>query len=195
MNIDSYRRRDLIKIGKHEAAHYVAAKKLGFNTGDLSLEMTHMHEGHNGGSEIILSKDLNGIDDVVAYLRNRIVILYSGVLGESLNNGKVDNEYACEEINRGAKDDFSKCRELLQILNNITFSNSTYEEAQCNLQALNDELWNIATELVQDESHIIEGLGGKIGSEIKTINEKFILTNEEIESLPAISEWLKSIQP
>ena len=191
MNISADRRQELVKIGKHEAAHYVAAKKLGFETGDLSLELTHMHEGHNGGSEIILSKDLKDIDDVVRYLRDRIVILYSGVLGESLNNGKVDNEYACEELNKGATNDDTKCRELLQILNNICFSSSTYEEAQNNLQAINDELWNIAADIVQDENDIIEGLGRRIGSEIKSINKKFTLTNEEIESLPAISEWLK----
>ena len=37
---------------------------------------------------------------------------------------------ACEELNKGAKNDLTKCRELLQILNNICFSNSTDEEAQ-----------------------------------------------------------------
>ena len=50
MNISAHARHKLVRIGKHEAAHYVAAKKLGFETGDLSLELTHLSEGHNGGS-------------------------------------------------------------------------------------------------------------------------------------------------
>lgn len=190
MSLNAHARQKLGRIGKHEAAHYVAAKKLGFKTGDLSLELTHLGEGHNGGSEIILSKDLNDINDVISYLRNRITVLYSGVLGESLSQGKVDNEYACGELNRGAVNDFAKCRELLQILNNICNSNSNDQEAQNNLQLINDELWKLATELVENENQIIEGLGQRVASEIKNFNEKFILTNKEIEALPAVSAWL-----
>ncbi len=193
MNIKAHVRQKLVRIAKHEAAHYVAAKKLGFDTGDLSLELTHFGEGHNGGSEIILSKDLNDINDVISYLRSRIIILYSGVLGESLNQGKVDHKYACKELTIGAVNDFAKCRELLQLLNNLCNSNLNDQEAQNNLQLINDELWNLATELVENENHIIEALGQKVASEIKNFDKKFILKNREIEALPSVSAWLNQL--
>ncbi len=50
---------------------------------------------------------------------------------------------------------------------------------------------NFATELVEKENQIIEGLGKKWRPKLR-VNEKFILKNKEIKALPAVSAWLKN---
>src|ERR1700690_399531 len=190
MKIDSYKKQQLVKIGRHEVAHYIIAKKLGFETGSISLEVTHIPEGHLAGAEITLFKNLDSIENVTSYIKRRVVILYAGVLGESLEKGIVNEKYACDELNKGAANDFAKCRELLQILNNITSSASSKEEANANLQSINNELWSEAIKLVQEAQEAIEGLGSRLAFEIDKIGEKVVLENREIEELPAIKAWL-----
>lgn len=190
MKIDSYRKQQLVKIGRHEVAHYIIAKKLGFETGSISLEVTHIHDGHLAGAAITLFRNLDSIESVTSYLKKRVVILYSGVLGESLEKGIVNEEYARDELNKGATNDFAKCRELLQILNNITSPASSKEEANANLQSINNELWSETIKLVQEAQEVIERLGSRLAFEIDKIGEKVVLENSEIEELPAIKARL-----
>jgi hypothetical protein len=187
--INNYRKKELVKIGQHEVAHYIVAKLLGFNVGAISLKVTHIHEGHDGTAEITLYRGLKSLQETQEYLKKRIIVLYAGVLGESLSSGKINDEYAVEELNKGGKSDFDKCRELLQILNNITHTEAIdEEEADRNLKKINDDLWGKAVEMVEQEHEIIVELGMRIAYSVEYVGHKFELSNDEINNLPAIQK-------
>ncbi|QOV28832.1 hypothetical protein INT50_09090 [Vibrio diabolicus] len=189
MKISPYIRNKLRKIGQHEVAHYLAARILGFEVGSVSLKVTDMGGGHEAGSVIKLYCGLSDVSEILTYLENRIVVLYAGVLGESLENGEVDNDYALEQLNKGGKSDFDKVRELLQVLNNIKSPNAEDEDdANQSLDIINNELWNKAAKLVGEEHAIITGLGNRIASEINSVGDEFTLSHEEIDQLPSIQE-------
>ncbi|RUO34094.1 hypothetical protein [Aliidiomarina soli] len=187
MKMSSYRRKQLQKIGQHEVAHYIVARILGFEVGGISLKITHIHDGHEAGSIIKLYGGLSDISDVSTYLENRIIVLYAGVLGESIENGEVNNTYALEELHKGGKSDFDKVRELLQVLNNIKYPNAHNEDdANKNLDFINNCLWNKAAKLVGEEHAIITGLGSRLASEVNLVGDEFKLSHEEIDLLPSI---------
>ncbi|NQU33213.1 MAG: hypothetical protein HQ521_08265 [Bacteroidetes bacterium] len=77
----------------------------------------------------------------------------------------------------------------MQVLNNLSSSSSNQEEANESLQSINDELWAEAIEMVQKDQNVIKGLGERLAFEITRIGEKVVLTNSEIEELPAIKAW------
>lgn len=108
MKVSADRKRGLKKVGQHEVSHFIVAKVLGFETGPISLEVTHPHDGHNAGAEINLYNKLSGLDNIIDYLERRITVLFAGVIGESLSLGKIDNDYALKELNNGGKSDYDK---------------------------------------------------------------------------------------
>lgn len=194
IKISSSQKERLIKVAQHEASHYIIAKILGFKTGVINIEVTDMYEGHTAGAEIYLSKELKSLEQTIEYIENRIIVLYSGVLGESFTSGKVDNNYALDELYKGGKSDFDKCRELLQILNNIKFPDVRNElKANQNLDEINNKLWNRAIELVEREHLLIKDLGNRMASELQYVSDKFELSQKEVEELPSIKQRFQEI--
>jgi hypothetical protein len=189
--INNYRKKELVKIGQHEVAHYIVAKLLGFNVGAISLKVTHIHQGHDAGSEITLYNGLKNLFDTQEYLKKRIIVLYAGVLGESLSSGKINIEYAVAELHKGGKSDYDKCRELLQILNNITYPEAKDDgESTQNLKKISDELWEKAAGMVEQEHEIIVGIGTRLAYGVEHVGHIFELSNDEINNLQAIQKRL-----
>jgi hypothetical protein len=48
--------------------------------------------------------------------------------------------------------------------------------------------------MVIKSRYVIEGLGSRLASEVKQIGKKYTLTENEIESLPSIIEFLESME-
>ncbi|MCR4313473.1 MAG: hypothetical protein NUV58_04450 [Candidatus Roizmanbacteria bacterium] len=185
--IDCCDRSHITRIGQHEVGHYIVARILGFQAGDISLTITDLVGGHIAGSEIELAMGLTTVESIIDYLENRVIVLYAGALAESLTKGRVDNK-AAESIRLdGGKDDDAKARELIRLLRNIKFSDAqTEDEIQKGLYCICDKLWDQAANIVKKDHEIIEGLGSRLASEITHTGKTFILTEGEIKSLPAI---------
>ncbi len=68
--------RDLARrVAQHEMGHYVVARLLGFQTGDVFIEIIGPIDGHWAGAEVILAEQLLSLQDVRCYLRRRIQVL------------------------------------------------------------------------------------------------------------------------
>lgn len=188
--IASYHRRDICRIGQHEAGHYIVARVLGFRTGSISLTITDLSGGHRAGSEIIPACALSGDESIVDYLERRVIVLYSGALAESISNGQLDNDSALKSIRTGGgMRDYDKARELIQLIRNLKYqSAATEEEIQNGLDLIDNELWNRAAAIVETEHLLIVGLGSRLASEMNFVGQSFTLSEEELESLPSIQE-------
>lgn len=186
--IGSYYRADILRIGQHEAAHYVSARVLGFKTGAIDLTMTDLAGAHLAGAEITPACALRDLASVVDYLERRVVVLYAGAWGESLKNGELDPERAARSLSEGgAVQDHQKASELIQLIRNIRFPDAQPEdEVQSGLTMIFDELWDRAASVVKGDHEMVEGLGRRLASDTKYVGERTTFSEEELEGLPSI---------
>lgn len=188
--IAPYHRPAIRRVAQHEVGHYVVARALGFKTGSITLTITDLVGGHRASSEIIPSCALEDIQAIIDYLERRATVLYSGVLAESLSNGKLNNDSALKSLRTGGGvRDYDKVRELIQLIRNLKHPSSTTEvEIQNELDLIDNDLWNRAAAIVEAEHLIVDGLGDRLASEIKFVDETFTLGKEAIEALPVIRD-------
>lgn len=178
--------RRALAIARHEFGHYVVARALGFQTGEISLTL-NFPDGHRGEASVTLSRPVSPAE-ISDYLEKRVQILYAGALAEALVKQTVDQDLALTLIaDRGAQQDHAKARELIQLLRNCRFPTTTdYEQAEAELAAIDLELWNKAAELVEFHAEDIHGLAGRLISEIKAYDQKVTLSATELDMLPAL---------
>jgi hypothetical protein len=171
--------RRTVDVLRHEAGHMVVAKVLGFKTDRLVYKNSH------AGAKLAIDLTLTDIAAVTAFIRRRVPILYAGVLAESLNGGKVDNDKALKLIEgpEGA-DDYSKARELIRVLAGIERGES---EHQLVLDKLDNEVWNKATSLVEKYEGKIDMLSRVWREKLGGLSE-FELSGDEISSIPCFKE-------
>lgn len=162
MELELHRKRLVL----HEIGHYVAARALGFATGDVNISVRDLvsNAEMNGGSIIRLSKEEIGtLNKVRDYLERRITVLYAGACAETLkpdsSNLKVDSEEAhkCP----GAAHDFAKALELINLLRNIHYPATNCRdvsviEAEC--KELDSRLWEKAIRVVERNAGTIVSL-------------------------------------
>jgi len=156
-----------LRVALHEFGHYVAARTLGFRTGEVTIQL-HFELGgiaHRGGAKIELAHQLDTTTDVIDYLKKRVVILYAGAVAETLNqHGVVDQRYAVQILHtagQGAEQDHAKARELLHILRSICHPTTDVVDnvtIQSELDALNGDLWLRAVGLVEVNAGTISSL-------------------------------------
>jgi len=182
-------------VAQHEMGHYVAARVLGFRTGEVSVTV-QWPDGHHGAATVTLPQSLSTLDDVRYYLRNRVQILYAGAAAETLpcncTEKKVDSEKAIKIINNpgnGAETDHAKARELIHLLRDMEHSDCDVGDevlVQCQLDNLSQELWNQAVALVELHADTIVGLAGNLSSRVQAPNEKIEITAQELENIPSV---------
>lgn len=190
-------RRTAIRVAKHELGHLVAARACGFKTGEctVKLSLNGGMVGHQGTSEIILIEPLATPDLLKKYLKRRIVVLFAGVLAESLKEtNEVDDAYAVQELESGgATTDFKVVSELRWILRNLCHPiDASHEDARDQAAALQSELWQFTAKFVQDHAPLICGLATRLSCRISRFNEAATLTAQEIDAAPVMQAFMKS---
>lgn len=176
------------QVALHEAGHYVAARVLGFKTGDLELTMQD-GGGHHASCDIKLYQPLTDEAAIVDYLERRIVVLTAGAMSETLRNGEFDNQAACDSSNTGgAMNDRAKAREHLQLLRNIQHKTAPSDENEilAQMSVIDQALWKRAGELVVAEYEQIEGIGPALAARMLHLGQRAVLTGAEIDALPAV---------
>jgi len=168
-------------VCRHEAGHYVAARALGFKTNGCHVQIINYFGAYSGGCTILLPTSINSINDAINYLERRSQVLYSGALGESLNNGKVQAEEALRIIQgqEGACD-HAKARELINLLRNLKYPDLVADDvAQKQLNGLDATIWREATALVEKEAVKIAKLESVFGSVVKGVGLKHDFTETQ----------------
>jgi hypothetical protein len=186
-----------IRVAKHELGHLVAARACGFKTGEctVKLQFNGGMVGHHGTSEIILIEPLTTPELLNKYLKRRIVVLFAGVLAESLKEtNEVDDVYAVKELESGgATTDFKVVSELRWILRNLCHPvDASHEDARDQAAALQSELWQFTATFVQDHAPLICGLAARLACRITHFNEVATLTAQEIDAAPAMQAFMRA---
>jgi hypothetical protein len=149
------------RVAKHEAGHYVVARVHGFGVTDFYATLLDSRGGYRGGCETTIAQPLTTMPQVDDYLNRRVQVLYAGALAESLNSlGEIDYPAAanCLKVG-GAMDDYSKARELLNLVGNVRYAHgSTIGEMQTQLSAIEMNIWQAAASCVQADHLVIHGL-------------------------------------
>lgn len=192
--------RDLARrVAQHEFGHYVVARALGFQTGDVSIELTGPIAGNRGQAAVTLQTPTGSLDLAVDYLSRRVIVLYSGAVAEALPrygspSKSVDIDSAIEIIRNpalGAEQDHAKARELIQVLRNIKHSDTDPEDGgrtQSELDKLDEQLFGRAVELVEAHVDTILGLAGNLSVRVIEMKVPFVITAAELESLPSVQK-------
>ena len=179
--------------------HYVIARALGFQTGDVTIKLLGPLDGHHGTATITLSEAIKSLEDVRLYLERRVIVLYAGALAETLPYSasptkRVDVDRACEILEnpgQGAEQDHAKVRELVHALRNISHLDtdlSNEDVLQGELDELNGKLLNRAVELVEKLAETITGLADNLAGQVKAVKEIAILKAEYLEGLRGVQQ-------
>lgn len=190
----------LLKVARHEMGHFIVARYHGFVTGDCKIKLLFTGEvGHAASATIQLQRPIRSIEDVVSYAELRCQVLSAGALAEALDeDGGIDNAYAINETqNGGAKDDYSKVRELLHLIRNINHAAEPIDDITSHqqLNAVYDRIWNDAAKIVTDNHELISGLAYNLADRVKMTDTEYVLTNNEIEQVPNFRKWVAHTTP
>ncbi|MET0776169.1 MAG: peptidase M41 [Pseudomonas mandelii] len=157
-----------VQIANHEMGHYVVARALGFETGDVSLTVT-MDLRHQAGASITLARSISSIEAMKEHLDARMMVLFAGAMAQSLaskhSSGKrIDKSKAAAILKGelGAEQDYAKIRELRHLLRNITYPDTdpaSSDRITAELKEITDSLWGRTQTIVEALADTITGLG------------------------------------
>ncbi|WLG84399.1 peptidase M41 [Pseudomonas cucumis] len=201
-----------LQIANHEMGHYVVARALGFETGDVTLKVG-MGLTHHGGASITLTRSISSIETMKAYLEARTVVLFAGAMGQTLPSKhspkkRVDEPKAAAILKGefGAQQDYAKIRELRYLLRNIDYPDTdpaSSDRIIAELTEINDRLWLRTQEIVEVLADTITGLAGLLVERMVIVEQwgrpadtyEVVLTGEVLERLqpvqaiPSLGVW------
>ena len=178
------------RLGWHEAGHYIIARVLGFETGDLSI--CFFNSAHCEGS--VETEHFQSEFKAQTILEKRIQVLFAGVMAESLAGGVVDEEKAHEEAKKGGRQDRNIASEYICMVRRYRQPTLTDRDKIRELQAaIFKELWDQTRELVERHSEVIIVLGGHLAEKVKQPSRTYVVPNDEVEALPVLREFLNGL--
>ncbi|TBN45169.1 peptidase M41 [Pseudomonas sp. BGI-2] len=204
-----------VQIANHEMGHYVVARALGFETGDVSLTVT-MDLRHQAGASITLARSITTIEAMKEHLQARMMVLFAGAMAQSLaskrSSGKRVDKPKAAAILRGelgAEQDYAKIRELRHLLRNITYPDTdpaSLDRITAELKEITDCLWGRTQTIVEALADTITGLGEALVDGMGIVEQwgsaadtyEGVLTREVLErmglvrAIPALSVWAGS---
>ncbi|WP_030129990.1 peptidase M41 [Pseudomonas sp. QTF5] len=201
-----------LQIANHEMGHYVVARALGFETGDVTLKVT-MGLTHHGGASITLARSISSIEAMKEHLERRMMVLFAGAMAQTLlskhSPKKHVNEQAAGVILKGefgAEQDYAKIRELRHLLRNIAYPDTdtaSSERITAELKEITDRVWLRTQQIVEALADTITGLGAALVDGMVIVEQwgrpadtyEVVLTGEMLERLrsvqaiPSLSVW------
>lgn len=201
-----------LQIANHEMGHYVVARALGFETGDVTLKVT-MDLRHQAGASIILTRSISSIEEMKEHLEGRLIVLFAGAMSQTLPakhsaRELVDKTKATAILNGefGAEQDYAKVRELRHLLRNISYPDTDPASSECitaELKEITDRVWLRTQQIVEALADTITGLGAALVDGMVIVEQwgrpadtyEVVLTGEMLERLrpvqaiPSLSVW------
>jgi hypothetical protein len=168
-------------IARHEMAHIVAAKAMGFRTGQATLVL-HSPDGlHQGTSLIHLDRSTPLLKDVSTYLEQRIIVLLAGNLAEPEETHERTSN-AQQIINaKISESDLQKALELINLKLNI--------EGIYQRNAVEGTLYSLveqASIIVETNFGTISSLAQKFATRINFYGQHIGWEGHEIDEQPEI---------
>lgn len=181
LSIISDHRGLLEDLAAHEFGHLIAARALGFKTGDVSLVLDSMDGAHTGTVEIFAHEVTSDMPAVMDYLQRRVMVHYAGMLAQWEKPLKPG--YAIHAIREeGGESDRQKARELIQVMLNIK-GDLTDEGPTRAMGALALS----ANILITQNFSIIRALAARFAANIQYYGQSYRWTAAEIEAQPELA--------
>lgn len=196
-------REHALQIANHEMGHYVVARALGFETGDVTLKVT-MDLRHQAGASIILTRSISSIEEMKEHLESRLIVLFAGAMSQTLPakhsaRKLVDKLKATAILNGelGAEQDYAKVRELRHLLRNISYPDTdaaSSERITAELKEITDRVWLRTQQIVEALADTITGLGTVLVDGMVIVEQwgrpadtyEIVLTGEMLERLQPV---------
>lgn len=168
-------------IARHEMAHIVVAKAMGFVTGGATLVLHSPDGSHQGTSLINLECSTSSLNDVSRYLERRIIVLLSGYLAEpeeAHRRKSCAHQIIQEKI---TESDLQKALELMRVKLNIegSLQPDAVKIALC-------VLVKQASEIVEKNFGVISSLAQKFANRIDFYGQRIGWEGREIDEQPEI---------
>lgn len=181
------------RLARHELGHYVAARELGFQTGQIKIWVKADYSVRppeykvDGGATIYLIQGIADLKEMECYLARRIIVLLAGSCAESLKDDLVvdrEQSHKCP----GAKSDLDKASELINTLRNIRHATTQPDDLQTadrELRELHEKLWEKATQHVEQNATRILSLAKYFETNV-TRDSDFLERLEDVKSMPKL---------
>jgi hypothetical protein len=153
----------LLPTARHEFGHYIVARELGFEAGDVTIASPGAIAGPGGGTALTLIFSITSLGDLVTYCEKRVQVLMAGVLAEAMENGSIDDCKANLYAETSAANDYAKWRELIRIMRAVAYPASTDPETvKSELATIRDNLWNATKEILMKYQAPIDKLSDEL---------------------------------
>ncbi|WP_127481458.1 M50 family metallopeptidase [Achromobacter xylosoxidans] len=175
----------------HEAGHWVVARHFGFKTGEIRITITKDKSffGHHGSSKIFPRLRSSSKELIEKYLRNRISVLFAGVIAQSLTIENKKENSASDLLHSDGSDDHKTVYELLYILRGVCHPDEDEDLDGTRLLKLQKECWESSDQIVQKEKIGIATLAHKMAGEISRMNYEYIFDRDKLAG------WLPNLPP
>lgn len=174
-------------IARHEMAHIVAAKAMGFRTGEVTLVLHSPDGSHQGTSLVFPERSTPSLKDVSSYLDQRIIVLLSGYLAEYEETHERKSAARSIISEKIAESDLQKSLELIRVKLNIEGITEPAEVIPA-LHALAER----ASAIVEANFGVISSLANKLAARIGFYEECIGWEGREIDEQPEIQQILKA---
>lgn len=175
------------EIARHEMAHIVVAKALGFSTGDATLVLHSPDGSHQGTSVINLDYSTPSLSEVSAYLDRRVIILLAGYLAEQ---AVAHERQSCAYQTIRSKleeSDLQKALELIRIKLNIErISHPNAIEKMLHALVLR------ASTIVEANFSVISALAQRFADRIEFYEQRIGWEGCKIDEQPEIKQIVRN---
>lgn len=179
-----------IAIARHEFGHYIVARKLGFETGNVTISSKSTFSGAAGTAEITLHSPITCLDTAIEYCEKRVQVLMAGALAEAMNGASIDDDAANNYLNTSASNDYAKIRELILLYRNISHPETiSHEDINSELKNIMDRLWEETKSILIEHKPIIDILSQEL-AERQTFKSGGTFTKIELDADLRILEAL-----
>lgn len=172
----------LLKIARHEAAHFTVAEAMGFAGKCISIHYQDADRYH-GKADHDLTERCDSLLAVQQYAARRTITLMAGAIGEALDSdGKVDRKDAdriFEGADTGAGSDRSTSHEFIHLIHHVT-TPETLSPIE-----IKNRLWKLALAVMLMHASVVEKIARALLAtmDLKPDGFHMELTNQQIEIL------------
>lgn len=172
----------LLKIARHEAAHFTVAEAMGFAGKRISIHYQDADRYH-GKADHDLTERCGSLLAVQQYATRRTITLMAGAIGEALDShGQVDRKEAdriFEGAATGAGSDRSTSHEFIHLIHHVT-APETFSPVE-----IKNRLWNLALAVTLMHADVVEKIARALLAtmDLKPDGLYMELTNQQVEIL------------
>lgn len=174
---------NIIDVCRHEAGHYVLSQIYGFENHEINI---NIKLGGNSGHNKIKVFDPDNIEDKIDYNKQRIKVLFAGILSEQ---SKKSIKERLEETGKSDYEDINKrLNKIIEFQHSEIEDNKKLNELRNKLE---QELLEQTEVLVKENQKWINIIANYIEPKVIYHDNDYIFTDKEIKEIPLLKEFFR----